>query len=363
MQMEVNINKIWMISDIHFGIRSNSMEWLEIHKKYFNNFFIPLLKEKKEENDVLFILGDIFESRQSINILILNEALKIFKNIAKIIPVYVILGNHDCYRKTTTDTNSAVVLKLLDNIKVFEEPSIISTKNKKQLLLMPWDDNLENEENVVENNNADYLFCHTHFGGLNYNRKVIIEEGLSFDKVKKFKKVYSGHIHFSQRRQNVEMIGSIMQLTRSDIDNKKRVLVLNPDTGEETVYINNYSPRFKKFKINDILNISHKEFEEKIKNNFVDIIVENNWVSKFPYAQFIDSLKGYNKINYILSTLQKEYEDEDIDVDDINLNNLTEHYIKSLNYSNTLTEKLLEVSKKLHNKAIKYLQEKTLLED
>jgi len=357
---EIDINKIWMISDIHFGIRSNSMEWLEIHKTYFNKFFIPLLKEKKENNDVLFILGDIFESRQSINILVLNEALRIFKEIAKIIPIYIVIGNHDCYRKTTTNINSPVILKLLENIKVFEKPDVILTKSGKRLLIMPWEESLEKEEIIVQNNDADYLFCHTHFGGLNYNRKVIIDEGIDFDKVKKFKKVYSGHIHYSQRRQNVEMIGSIMQLTRSDIDNKKRILILDPDTGEEIIYINDYSPQFKKFKIDDILNISHKEFEEKIKNNFVDIIVENNWVSKFPYAQLIDSLSGYNKINYILSSLQKEYEDDDIDIDNINLDNLTEHYIKSLNYSNTLTEKLLDVSGKLYDKAIRYLQEKTL---
>ena len=41
----MSVNRIWMITDTHFGVRANSMEWFEICKEYHENVFIPLLKE------------------------------------------------------------------------------------------------------------------------------------------------------------------------------------------------------------------------------------------------------------------------------------------------------------------------------
>jgi len=84
--------RAWIISDIHFGVRSSSLEWLGIHEDYFYNFFIPLIKKEKKENDCLFILGDVFESRQSVNILVLNKALEIFKEISNILPDVILVG-------------------------------------------------------------------------------------------------------------------------------------------------------------------------------------------------------------------------------------------------------------------------------
>jgi hypothetical protein len=40
-----------MITDTHLGVRNGSIEWLEIMKEYFNDFFIPLLKKEKKEGE------------------------------------------------------------------------------------------------------------------------------------------------------------------------------------------------------------------------------------------------------------------------------------------------------------------------
>ena len=117
-----NINRAWVIGDVHFGIHSNSIDWLDIHKEYFNNFLMPTIIKNKKDGDVLFILGDVFDSRQSINVLILNEALNIFNELVDIIPIYIILGNHDVYYKNTNEVNSLKLLKYINNIYIIDTP-------------------------------------------------------------------------------------------------------------------------------------------------------------------------------------------------------------------------------------------------
>ena len=36
--------RVWILGDLHFGVRANSVEWLEIQKQFFEEVFIPTLK-------------------------------------------------------------------------------------------------------------------------------------------------------------------------------------------------------------------------------------------------------------------------------------------------------------------------------
>ena len=31
------VKRVWVLGDLHFGVRSNSMEWLQIQKDFFEN--------------------------------------------------------------------------------------------------------------------------------------------------------------------------------------------------------------------------------------------------------------------------------------------------------------------------------------
>ena len=359
---KVNINEVkraWMISDIHFGVRSSSLEWLGIHEDYFYNFFIPMLKDKKKDGDCLFVLGDVFESRQSLNILILNKALEIFRKLSEIMPIVIIVGNHDIYRKQTNEIHSTIIFNNIKNIEVLTEPAVYQTKFKS-VFMMPWVEDKTKEVEIIRNNPADYMFCHTDFLNMKYNRKVAIEEGLNPDIVEHYKKVYSGHIHYSQHTKNIRMIGCPLQLTRGDIYNQKYVYLLDFENDKEVRFVNDYSPRFLKFKIDDILDATLDEMQEHIKNNFVDIIVDSKWSSKFPFAQFSDALDGHKKINYVLTSLTKDYEDEDYDGEEIELEDLIAIHINELPYTDKTKEKLLDVSLKLYRKAVKLTEEKEI---
>ena len=194
------VKRIWMISDTHLGVRSNSREWMDIIEDYFRNFFIPLLRRESRPGDVLVHSGDVFDSRQSINLYVLNKGIELFEEIASFMPVYMIIGNHDIFMKYTNEINSLKVFKNVENIHVFEEPTHVFM-GKKKVFFLPWVEKHEDLKNIVNDpvNAADILFCHTDIQGLSFNRFTKIEEGNEIETFRGYKKVYSGHIHFHRR--------------------------------------------------------------------------------------------------------------------------------------------------------------------
>ena len=353
----MNIEKIaraWIISDIHFGVRSSSREWIKIHEEYFNDFFIPTLLEHYKEGDALFVLGDVFESRQYINILVLNVALEIFKRINKILPIIMIVGNHDVFMKQSNEINSLEIFRTLDNVKIITETEFIKFNNSTAVF-MPWKDHVKYEyEDLKKMPNADYLFCHTELHGFKYNKYIKSDNGMKIDEFAKFKKIYSGHIHFSQKQKNIRMVGSPLELTRGDIKNTKSIWLIDLCAGVEQRFINNVSPKFLRVKLKNIINLTIDEINHKFKNNFIDIFVPDELSTSFPFGQFIDLLSGYKKIEYILTGIDNNQDTTElVETGNINISNLIESYINTLNLNTTQQKRLMSESLKYYNLAIK----------
>jgi DNA repair exonuclease SbcCD nuclease subunit len=362
-----SVKRFINISDTHFGIRSNSNEWVDIHRSYFFDWFIPLLKKNYKPGDALMHNGDVFDSRQSINLNVMNMGLEIFEAISKIMPIYVICGNHDIYRKNTNAINSLKMFKWLKNVHVYEEPTILEVNNgKTDILLMPWRATKEQEQETVYNNTADYLFCHTDMQGLKFNRNVKVEEGITIETLKKFKRVYSGHIHYAQNTGNVRMVGSPYQLTRSDIGNAKSIWFIDFENGTEDSIVNDFSPKFIKVNLDKLLELRFKRAEQILENNFVDILVNAVTTVNFPFSSFLDLFSNikYRKLNYIITSiddnddwLTEELEEGDETIDLPSLVNL---YIDSLSYNEGIKTRLREVSKTLYIDTLKNSNEETL---
>ena len=110
------VKRVWVLGDLHFGVRANSMEWLEIQKDFFENLFIPTLIKHVKPGDVLVQVGDTFDNRQSINIKVLNYAVTLFERLGEILPVHIICGNHDIWAKKSNDVTSIDSLKWIPNV-------------------------------------------------------------------------------------------------------------------------------------------------------------------------------------------------------------------------------------------------------
>jgi DNA repair exonuclease SbcCD nuclease subunit len=339
--------RIWFITDTHLGIRNSSNTWIEIMEDYFHNFFIPLVEKHWKPGDVLFHLGDVYDSRQSINLRVLNSGVNIFEKLSKIFGdgVHIIAGNHDCYGRNSNDINSLTSLKWIPGIKIYTEPQKIKI-GPAEILLMPWrKDHIAEKECVKEFGGADYLFCHADIQGLKFNKFVEIENGVDLMEFKNFKKVYSGHIHYAQRVSNVVMLGSPYSLTRSDIGNEKGIVLLDLNTGEETFFANDYSPKFLKIKFDAILNMTVPELKDLVRNNFIDVLISSNHIVKAPINSFLEMVDGYRNIDFYPYNNRNEEDllegkDSSSYGENFDLIKFVREYIDSLPYEQDTRDKL-----------------------
>ena len=85
------MSKIFIISNTQFNISKNlsTKEWLKNMDYYFNNSFIPYLKENKKPNDILIHLGNLTSKTKTINLEVLTFIQDTFEKISSILPAYL----------------------------------------------------------------------------------------------------------------------------------------------------------------------------------------------------------------------------------------------------------------------------------
>lgn len=355
--IKTDYKRCFIVSDTHFGARNSSYEWLDIMKDYFQNFFFPLLRKEGRPGDFVMHCGDVFDSRHSLNLLVMNEAMQIFEEMATIMPVVIILGNHDIYRKDSNEVNSAKILKWIPNITVLEEPTLMKVA-KNKLLLMPWRKSIEEEIKCVSSFDADYLFCHTDVKGLKFNKFVEVETGLELKEMDKFKKVYSGHIHYAQTNKNFRMVGCPYQLTRGDMNNEKGIWIVDFEHDTETYVKNSHSPNFMRVIFEKILEMEVEDVNKMVTNNFVDILVHPKWSLNFPFSTFAEELNGYKRLDFIPRTTDVDENGEIIPDEGTTLENfdvltLAEKVINATSHSDELKENLKKTVKILYENTLK----------
>jgi hypothetical protein len=171
-----------------------------------------------------------------------------------------------------------------------------------------------------------------------FNKFVRIEEGLNYDDMDKFERVYSGHIHYAQRNKNVVMVGNAYQMTRSDGDNPKGVFLLDFETGEHQFIENDYTPKFVKLNLTKILDKTIDEIKDSMRNNFVDLYIASDIPIKYNLSGFMSMVqaearkiepniydeKTYIDIDSISEEIQNGYKN-------FNVINLCDKFIESMN--------------------------------
>lgn len=348
-----DIQRIIFLSDIHLGVKNASIEWLENIINYFNNFFIPLIKEyQKKEKCALVIAGDFFDNRQSIDINVLNKGIDIIENLSKFIEVFMIIGNHDIYKKKDVDITSLRVFTNILNVNVLYEPTVLNLNTNKHMLLVPWVGDPKEETNLLaefNKENIDIAVLHSDICGLNYDNGREIVNGVNISSFNGTK-IYSGHIHKRQGSDKVTYFGSPYQMRRSDIGNSKGVYSLQiSDNGQMTEFFveNTYSPKFLKLYLDKILEMTCEEFGNIVNNNYVDIVISQKCINKINVSKIIDLADEYSvkKIEIILDKSDISITDDiqksnDMTIEDIfiakvkNMQELSQDEVSSLEVLN-----------------------------
>lgn len=316
------MSKILLVGDIHLGLGypNSSDKWFKVSKEYFSEFLLPLARKELKKDDMIVLLGDLFDNRNVIPINILNYAQSLLEELSNICPTHLIIGNHDLYTKSANDINTVKLYKYIPNVFVYEEPTKIEYMGKS-ILMLPWvEKRLDQIEVLKSFKKADYLFCHSDLSGAKMHLTSVAQKNL--DKIdvedfKGYKKVYSGHIHLYQRSKNFTFVGSIFEMDRNDMGNQKGVFILDVIEGDEKFIPNMISPKFKKVYL---MNESDIDLLDGIStNDYIDLYISNSLL--------ISNRKLRRKLELILETgnfASVEY------IDDINITQDDEEVSQSI---------------------------------
>lgn len=328
------MSKIALVTDTHFGVKNGNDIFLESQLNFFRQQFIPYLK--KNEIDTIIHLGDFFDNRSNLNIKVKNEIYHLLEEDLKDFNIYILVGNHDIFYKTSVEVNSLKFLGKFDNITVVEDIEKI-TIDGKDILMVPWQTDEEEFQQKVANKNFHCDVCCGHFeiAGFNMNKKSVAEHGLKSDLFfNNYKLIFSGHFHTrSNQKRNggvIQYLGSPYHLTRHDIGEQRGFCILDLDTNKYRFVNNRVSLQY------EVLRYPEKLDESRIKGNIVDVEIEcgEDFIEK-EVQDYLDKIQDMGPvvppipkyINVFNVEVKKEFKSQDI-------SELIREYVDSLELEN-----------------------------
>lgn len=365
--IQIKASKGLFLADIHLGVRSSSEEWQDNIRSYFYDWFIPyvesLLKDSPDDY-FLAVLGDVYDDRKSIDINVNELAIDIFETLGQLLPVYIINGNHDLSKKTNKGNTSLRSLSNIPGVTVVKEPTLITikpaTKALSKVIAIPYLGAHEEENKVLldYSGKADYAWMHTDISQMKFDNGMTIVGAVD---AKIFKgEILSGHIHKRQELENVVYIGCPYQLRRSDIGNTKGVYSIDFKTKDMFFTENNFSPIFHKIKVEDFLNLSVKDRDLFLNNNYNDIIIDEADLRKYKTGNIYDmaSLSNAKRVQIVVNKAHHELEVlPDGNYVELSLEQLINDSIWQLDVDDETKERLKNISRERLKQAEQELTE------
>ncbi len=284
--------KVCLISDTHLGVKKSNEIFLNSQVNFMRDEFIPYLTDNRI-NDI-YILGDLFDNRNHINIKTLKVSFELFENDLKPFNVSILLGNHDIYYNTNIQTHSLKWLEKFKNITLIEEIQEIDVHGLK-VLAVPWLVNTKIFNDYLSNNVIEAKVCFGHFqtAGFLFSKHTLSETGMDGGVLfNNFKITFTGHFHTrSKQKKNgnvVQYLGSPYHLTRNDTGDEKGFTILDTETLEYEMIDNKHCLRYISLDYPTTRGISKKE----IKGNIIDVnIVYNEDYNEEKVQQFLNKIE------------------------------------------------------------------------
>lgn len=194
----------------------------------------------------LFVVGDIFDSRDTINVSVIDTVCRAFHAVNaseetgwRDLRLHVLVGNHDSYLKTPK-LNSLQALK--GAAHVYDQPMVLPVLNAA---MVPWTDDQDDfhkQIDAVSTGAYDYLFTHVMVEGAVPHGRGIPYSWLKADK---FTRIFLGDVHEPvDLDDNVHYIGSPMQIDNRDAGGRRGFYIYDTKDDELEYIENEISPRF-----------------------------------------------------------------------------------------------------------------------
>ena len=278
--------KVAIITDTHYGARKGSKYLHDYFELFYKNVFFPALEEHRI--DTVIHMGDVFDSRKSIDYQSFEWAKRVVFEPLKKYNVHAIIGNHDCYYKNTNDTNSPqLLLQSYPNVKTYQEITEIQIGNL-QVLFIPWinAENFENSVNTIKLSNSKCAMGHLELNGFRAHRGHTMEDGMDSTLFEKFDKTFSGHYHTRSDNGKIFYLGNPYEMFWNDVNDSRGFTIFDTETLEH-YHINNPYRLFYNIYYEDT---PHQTFDfSEYESKIVKVIVRKKTKPKL-FEKFLDKL-------------------------------------------------------------------------
>jgi DNA repair exonuclease SbcCD nuclease subunit len=344
-------SEIAIFSDIHIGLQRNSKFWHDVTWNWAN-WFIKDIK-KKGIKDVVFC-GDYFHTRDEVSVDTLHFGTKLLA-LFKDFNLTMIVGNHDCFLKDSSEVNSISPYSEWPNVKIVEK--IFTTEAYgKTINFVPWG------TEYSEIPNSDITFGHFEINYYKMNTYAICDNGIEDeDFVEKCPIIISGHFHLRDERKysnggKVVYVGNPFQMDFNDAETSKGYYTMDIITGEMKFTENNISPKHFNLLLSNL--IAEKTITDKIKNTFLNNLIKLKVDRKTTHEDIEFILNVYKSLNPSVFNIEYESNFSEYDLEEqrkdfsgINIQQAIIEFIDLLDANNK--NDLIEYTIELYNRIIK----------
>jgi len=334
------MNKVAVITDTHFGAMNDSSSLAKSMAKFYSQIFFPTL-DKHSISTVLH-LGDFGDRRKYINF----ETARFIEDTYRAplrqrgIAEYVLIGNHDCYFKHSTNVNSIEELCRHDGtVTVIKHPVELELCGHTMLFL-PWicDENQEASMRLIRESKASLVLGHLQLTGFQmYRGMPCDEDGLNPSDFDRFQLVLSGHFHHKSTRGPVNYLGAPYPMMWLDYKDPRGFHLLDLDR-MQVEFIENpytifarlvYDDEGKKFDYIEGLVQKITAPESEFHEARIKVVVKTK-TQPYWFELLMDALYKVNAIDVVVQ--------DDIVVNDDESESRTEDDLKSVDTLSVMTE-------------------------
>ena len=343
-----------IITDTHYGARKGADYLHNYFEKFYSEVFFPTLKARGVKT--ILHLGDAFDSRKSIEYNSLQWTKRVVFDPMKDFDVHMVVGNHDCYFKSTNRTNSPdLLLQDYSNVSTYSEPTEIEVDGTK-ILMLPWicEDNVGKTRQMIQDTKANYAMGHLELSGFEAYRGHKFEDGkglVSPTDFSKFDKVLSGHFHTRSDDGKIFYMGNPYEMYWNDVNDPRGFVLFDTETGE-IEYVNNPNTLFSIIYYEDT---KHQLFDAtEYRDKIVKVVVRKKSKQK-DFDKFLDKLFNIGLIDMKVVENFNVQETEDFNADDSEENTLSilNRYVDEADFEESFLEKnsIKELISKIYQEA------------
>jgi DNA repair exonuclease SbcCD nuclease subunit len=238
--------KVAICTDIHFGLKSNSLQ----HNQDCSDFidwFIATAKANGCETGMF--LGDWSHQRAALNMQTLQYSLRSLEKLSAAFDrFYFIPGNHDLYYRDKRDIYSTEWARHIPNIQIvndwFQDGDVV---------IAPW--LVGDDHKRIPKLKGQYMFGHFELPHFKMNAMVEMPDHgeIQVDHFGNFERVFSGHFHLRQQKKNIHYIGNCFPHNFADAGDDQRGMMTLEWGGAPQFHAWPGQPLYRVLKLSEVI--------------------------------------------------------------------------------------------------------------